>query len=136
MKLTDLEPQFIRYESRVENYRLVDGDPATWEQRGRPTKEVTGLREYKIFVPSLSEAQGITFLCPKCFNGSRAGVHLCEVTFSGRGVPDDMGTHNKNGEAVRWGVSGNGVEDLTTTPSILIEDGCGWHGFITSGEIK
>jgi hypothetical protein len=135
--LVDLEPEFIRYESRVETWNVVDGDPATWRERGCPTKQVTGPREYKIYVGDISRAQGLMFLCPKCWAGSKAGgIHLCEVTFAGRGVPDELGTHNKNGQAVRWQVSGSTFADLTTTPSILLESGCNWHGFITNGEVN
>jgi hypothetical protein len=140
VRLTDLEPQFIRYESRVETWNVVDGNPETWRERGCPTKQVTGPREYRIFVDALAEAQGITFICPKCFANaghSNAGVHLCEVTFGGRGVPDVMGTHNKAGAPTRWQVSGRSYSDLTTSPSILLEgEGCGWHGFITDGAIS
>lgn len=85
----------------------------------------------KTIVPTLAEAQGIFFGCPKC-----NGTHIVEVTFRNRGVPDHLGTHNKKGEAVRWEVSGAGVSDLTTQPSILIEGGCEWHGFVTNGEIR
>lgn len=128
MKLTDLEPKFIRYESRVITWTRVLGDPLTWKS-GDPTEQVTGPREHKIFVDSLAEAQGIWFRCPKCRS------HCVEATFAGRGVPDDMGTHNKAGEAVRWNVSGTGFEDLTTTPSILLQGGCDWHGFVTNGDV-
>lgn len=30
-------------------------------------------------------------------------------------------------------MTGSDYSDLTLTPSILL--GCGWHGFITSGEV-
>jgi hypothetical protein len=153
MRLVDLSPQFIRYESVVETYSVIDGDPATWDERGRPTVEKTGPREHMVFVGSLAEAQGIFFLCPKCFQENRAklppdvqgreaieaagvGVHSVQVTFANRGVPDDMGCHNAKGQPTRWEVSGSGFEDLSTTPSILIESGCGWHGFITNGEVS
>lgn len=136
MRLLDLHPQFIRYESRIDTWRCAEGDLATWRERGCPTISKTGPREYRPYVDSLAEAQGILFCCPKCFaeTGSNVGVHLCEVTFESRGVPAEMGTHNKDGKSVRWNVSGDGFHNLTTTPSILLEGGCGWHGFITNGE--
>lgn len=133
MKLTDLEPQFIRYESRIETWDVIEGDPATWRERGAPTKEVTGPRQYMVNVESLTEADGITFLCPKCFEENG---HRCEVTFEGRGAADDQGTQGSDGTPTRWNVSGSGLKDLTTAPSILLVGGCAWHGFITNGEVS
>lgn len=136
MKLTDLEPEFVRYEMRIDTWTRCLGDPLTWKS-GDPTEEVTGPREYKIRGVAFAEAQGIHFLCPLCFakNGGPIGTHACDVTFTDRGVPDDLGSQNKEGKPVRWTVSGTTFEHLTTTPSILLEDGCGWHGFITNGEV-
>lgn len=112
MRLTELEPQFMRYESR-------DG------------------HEYTCPVAGLSEAQGLWFLCPKCFqqNGGSVGTHMCDVTFAGRGALDHHGSRNKDGKPTRWNVSGTDFDNLTTTPSIQIEGGCNWHGYITNGEV-
>jgi len=146
MRLTLLEPTFVRYEMRIDTWTRCLGDAGTWKD-GDPTEEVTGPREhtihrtidangeYTVRVP-FALAEGIEFLCPKCFaenNGAR-GTHGCNVTFADRGEPDDMGSHNKEGNAVRWNVSGDSFENLTTTPSILLEGGCAWHGYITNGE--
>lgn len=115
MRLIELEPQFIRYETRAE-------------------------REYLLHVGSLSEAQGIQFLCPVCFakNGGPIGTHGVEVTFARRGVAAHQGSHDRAGAPSRWNVSGADYEDLTTTPSILIDPAlpacAGWHGYITNGE--
>jgi hypothetical protein len=137
MLLTNLEPNFICYETKVEEYEVVDGDPQTWRERGCPTKKVTGPREYKNFLPSISGAEGIIFLCPKCFieKNGKVGVHSCEVTFKGQ-VADEVGTHNKEGNPVRWDVSGDKMENLTINPSILLDGGCGWHGWIKDGQIE
>lgn len=117
MKLTLLEPKLFRYESRIETYETTTG-----------TK--TGPRIY--LVPAaLPDSQCIMFLCPKCFDGQQ---HHIEVTFAGRGVTDEMGTHNKEGKPTRWNLSGNGFDDLSLTPSVLIEGGCNWHGFVTNGD--
>ena len=115
MKLTDLEPQFMRYE--------------------------TSDHEYLRHVDSLAEAQSVQFLCPVCFvkNNAPVGTHLIEVSFSDRGVLDHQGSHNREGAPSRWTVSGTGYADLTTLPSILVdpaEPACaGWHGYITNGEV-
>jgi len=120
LKLALLEPGFFRYETRIEEYHTDKG-------------KVTGPREYRIPVATLAEAQCIFFLCPICVH--KQG-HQVEVTFAGRGVLDHQGNHNKAGNPTRWNVSGNDFSDLTTTPSILLEGGCAWHGFITNGEIR
>src|SRR5882672_2791179 len=139
MRLTQLKPTFIRYEMRIVTWQEIDGPYETWKERGCPSHPVTAPREHEIVTDSFAEAQGIRFLCPLCFqnNGnSDVGTHWCSITFADRGVPDDMGTHNLEGKAVRWNVSGSNFEDLTTTPSILLQGGCNWHGYITLGEVS
>ena len=107
MKLTLLEPQFMRITS-AGHYADVD---------------------------TLAEAQGVMFLCPKCFakNCGNVGTHSVMVWFRDCGVPAD-----EVPLPGRWGVSGTGYADLTITPSISLENpgkvGCQWHGFVTSGE--
>lgn len=109
----------------------------TWNDRGYPSVEKTGPRIHEVFVDTLEEAQGIFFLCPKYFAAmGHIGCHLIEVTFAGRGVSDEMGTHNKAGQPVRWNITGTGFYDLSTVPSILLEGGCDWHGYITNGEVS
>jgi hypothetical protein len=121
MRLVELEPKFITYHN-INGVHYMD----TLDEFSNPI--------------TLDKAQGIHFLCPKCFaaNGkSNYGVHYVEVTFKDRGVPDSEGTHNKSGKPVRWNVSGNDFSNLSTQPSILLEgEGCGWHGFITNGEVS
>ena len=132
----DLDPRFVRYETRIEERTFRVGEQATWEERGRPTEKRTGPSQHILTVETLAEAQGVEFLCPKCFaeNGGPVGTHWCSVSFEGRGVADDQGTHDAQGQPVRWQVSGTDLSDLTTQPSILIVGGCAWHGFITNGE--
>lgn len=155
MRLTELNPELVRYETRVEEHDVVDGDTATWRERGCPTRKVTGPREYMIPCSLIDDAQGITFLCPKCFAENRdkippgtigqdavaglgVGVHSVQVTFSGRGALDSQGSHNKSGEPSRWDATGDSFQKLTLKPSILVNEscGCGWHGFITDGRIE
>jgi uncharacterized protein DUF6527 len=138
MRLSVLEPAFIKYEDRIETWDKIVGDEATWRERGCPTEPVTGPREHRITVPSLAEAQGIHFLCPKCWteNKGPVGTHLCEVTFEGRGVLPHQGIRGSKEPGPRWNVTGTNFEDLSTTPSILIIGGCNWHGYITAGEVS
>jgi hypothetical protein len=116
MKLVQLEPQFVQY------FR----------------DEVAHFLRH---VPDLVQAQGIQFLCPSCFirNNGAVGTHLIEVSFAGRNVRDDEGSHKRDGQPSRWNCSGSGYGDLTLTPSVLIDPAkpaCdGWHGFVTNGEV-
>jgi hypothetical protein len=138
VRLSILEPNFVRYEDRIETWDRVIGDEKTWRERGCPIEPVTGPREHRITVPTLAEAQGIHFLCPKCYteNNGATGTHLVEVTFEGKGALPHQGIHGSGGSPTRWNVSGTNFEDLSTTPSILCIGGCAWHGYITSGEVS
>ena len=107
MKLTDLRAQFLK---------------------------ITSPREFS-HVQTLSEAQGIIFLCPKCFevHGGPEGTHSVICWFAGRGVPDDM-----DPKPGRWNPAGTGYDDLTFVEpgsvSVLLLGGCGWHGFVKNGD--
>jgi hypothetical protein len=85
-------------------------------------------------VERLEDADGIRFACPKCFaaNGGLVGTHLVRVSFDGK-------AYGKG-----WNVGGSSLDDLTLTPSIQLLGGvdenglpigCGWHGFVTAGEV-
>lgn len=108
MKLTDLEPEWVVFEKQ--KYGVDRRD-------------------------NLQDAQGIMFLCPKCFdaNGGPVGTHAVICWFKGRGVPD-----TEPPKPGRWEVSGIGFGNLTLKPSVHLsgEGGCQWHGFITNGEAK
>lgn len=107
MKLTELEPQFLK---RIDDKHFRDVD-------------------------TLAEADGIVFLCPKCFAGNgnrRPGVHsvICWRPHVPQSTPPTPG---------RWEFQGAGYHDLSLvagSSSILLKGGCEWHGFITNGEIK
>ena len=132
MRLTELDPQFYRYERVVRKIEVVIGDPVSWKS-GDPTKVVRRICHDSIPVQTIAEAQSIWFLCPKCVDGSH---HMIECTIAGRGVDDAVGSHNKAGKPTRWSISGTDFSNLSLSPSILIEDGCNWHGFVTNGEIQ
>jgi len=84
-------------------------------------------------VETLAEADGIYFLCPKCFRqlGSRVGCHGVICWFTGK-VPN--GLYPGPG---RWNPSGTGMDDLTFVPpgafSVQLVGGCGWHGYVKNG---
>lgn len=113
MRLLDLDPHFLRHEERGDETFFVD-------------------------VPTLNEAQGIRFLCPKCFaeNGGAEGTHQVICWSRSRGTPEDA----RPGPG-RWALDGTGYADLSlnadppgTARSVQLHGGCAWHGFITNGE--
>jgi hypothetical protein len=114
MKLTDLEPQFLRYRKDKEGRQL-----------SQP-------------VESIAEAHGVCFLCPKCFaaNGGPEGTHMIRCWSRSAGTPDDASPGPG-----RWKLVGTGFTDLTLEAdppskkhSVLLLGGCKWHGFVTKGE--
>lgn len=112
MRLTTLSPVWLRYSQKP------DG-------RIRLTH-----------VESITEAQGIMFLCPKCFlaNKGTVGTHRVICWASDRGVPDDA--MPKPG---RWKLVGTSFDDLSLvakSSSVLLMGGCCWHGFVTKGEVS
>ena len=111
--LADLEAQFLCYEPK-------DG------------------HIYHVPVPTFGAAQGVIFLCPKCFatNNGPIGTHKVICWSRSRGVPDSASPGPG-----RWVMAGTGLHDLTlnadppsTGRSIALRGGCEWHGFITNGE--
>jgi hypothetical protein len=87
-------------------------------------------------IETFAEADGIAFLCPKCFarNGGAIGTHTVICWFEGR-VP---------AEAVpgpgRWAPEGTGLDDLTfagpRASSVRITGGCRWHGYVRAGDVR
>lgn len=85
-------------------------------------------------VEEMKEADGIRFLCPKCFmtNGGRSGTH--SVICWRPKVP-----LNVNPTPGRWEFEGKGFFDLTLvagSSSIQVGSGCMAHFFIERGEIR
>ena len=84
-------------------------------------------------VERLEEADGLEFLCPKCFatNSGPVGTHMVicwrpAVPQTTKPIPG------------RWDLIGTGLEDLSLiagSSSIQLTDGCRWHGFVTNGEV-
>lgn len=114
MRFLDLEPKFLR---------IVD--PKTWSWEGTSGSDVP-----------IAEAQGVMFLCPKCFEGnahSSVGVHSVVCWFLGRGVSDA----EEPGPG-RWEPIGTGLADLTLhagSSSVLLRGECDAHFFVRDGEV-
>lgn len=114
MKLTELEPQFLRYEAMHcgVSYHEVD---------------------------TIVEAQGIVFLCPTCFekNSGPVGTHMVLCWSRSRGVPD-----NATPGPGRWKLDGTDYNDLSLNAdppgeqrSVQFQIGCNAHFHVTNGEI-
>ncbi len=140
MRLLDLRPKFLRYEERLDTWEVVERQPSPGEDIAHvPHHAVTGMRDYWAPVERLEEAQGIEFLCPKCFvaNGGEVGTHAVVCWSKSRGVPDKA-TPGPG----RWVLRGTAYSDLTLdaepgkSRSVLLLGGCAWHGFITNGDVK
>lgn len=135
MRLTELEPCFVRYETHIDTWRTAEGEvTGPREHTILRLVDAAGLYTGRIY---FADAQGIHFLCPVCFakNGGAVGTHWCDVTFEGRGATPSQGSHGTDDAPTRWNVTGDSFENLSTTPSILLIGGCAWHGFITNGEV-
>jgi hypothetical protein len=115
MRLTDLEPAFLRWQK---------------DKEGRVTFHE---------VATLAEAHGVKFLCPKCFvaNGGPKGTHLIICWSESAGAPKEA-TPGPG----RWKLEGSGLADLTLaaepkkTRSVKLLGGCKWHGFVTKGQAE
>lgn len=115
MKLLELEGHFVR---------LSLGPPEEHWPLGRPSHAK---------VESILDADGVFFLCPKCFaaNAGPIGTHAVICWFSGH-VPDWI----EPGPG-RWNPAGTGIENLTFVEpgavSVALRGGCEWHGFVRDG---
>lgn len=106
LRLVDLDPVF-----------LGAGGPGIYRD-GAPLPERHGV--------------GLSFNCP-C--GNHEEEHRCFILFRN---PLDGGPSVVEGATPSWQREGDTFETLSTQPSILrnpARGGCGWHGYITNGEI-
>jgi len=114
VRLTELEPQFLS--------REVGPGGVVWHHK-----------------TSIDEAQGVMFLCPKCWtaNSGPVGTHRVICWSRSRGIPDDASPGPG-----RWALVGTSYENLTLNAdppnnarSVLLTSGCAWHGYVTDGEV-
>lgn len=90
-------------------------------------------RSYRSEGVPFAEADGILFLCPKCFIANNGPVGTHSVLCWRPHVPQTMSP--KPG---RWDFQGTSVEDLTLvagSSSVLLTGGCCAHFFVRNGEI-
>lgn len=127
-RLRDLEARFLRREERIETYNCRTPEGVAYE--------VTGPVAYLPEVDTIPEADGVMFLCPKCFaaNGGPIGTHQILCWFTGK-VADDV-----DPKPGRWNPVGTGIDDLTFVPdatktqSVMLTGGCQWHGHVVNGD--
>lgn len=106
-KLSDLEARFLKYAPR-------DG------------------KEFLEKVDSIAEADGVIFLCPKCFVENKGPVGTHSVLCWSPKVPPTL-----NPKPGRWNLVGTGLHDLSLvagSSSVLLTAGCRWHGFVRNGD--
>jgi len=89
--------------------------------------------EYWIPAETFTEADGVGFLCPVCFeeNGGPVGTHA--VICWRPHVPSHV-----DPKPGRWEFAGTTLDDLTLvagSSSVLLRGGCGAHFFVRSGRI-
>jgi hypothetical protein len=104
--------------------RLIDLQPEFW----RRTDDTHFER-----VSSIADADGLWFLCPKCFrqNNGSVGTHgvLCWKPTVPQTISPGPG---------RWNMEGTGFDDLSLvagSSSVLLTSGCRWHGFVRQGDV-
>lgn len=91
--------------------------------------------QYHRYVDTLAEANGIMFLCPKCYtdNGGPVGTHRIICWFANHGIPDDA----VPGPG-RWNVQCTCIDDLSFVGpganSVKLTVGCMWHAYVTNGD--
>jgi hypothetical protein len=81
---------------------------------------------------SLTKAEGVMFDCPKCKGDLRHPI-ICWF-IPGQNGQWVGGLHGKVRPGC-WEPRGTGIEDLTLSPAIAIEGGCGWCGRIENGKL-
>lgn len=133
--LRELEAYFIKREVRRELIRRVKPEVFAVKQSGYTDDDIfEEMADVAYFSPvDFADADGVHFLCPKCFDakGGPVGTHSMICWFTGK-VADDV-----DPKPGRWNPGGTGIDDLTFVGpgmvSVKLTGGCLWHGLITNG---
>jgi len=131
VRLQALGATFIRREVRIEPVSVVKAAVFAIRPIGPFNADdfeiVVRPVIYHVHVDNLSEADGVSFLCPKCFPG-----HSVICWFTGK-VPDDA-----KPSPGRWNPSGTSIDNLTFVgpgaASVELLGGCLWHGAVVNGD--
>lgn len=107
MNLQQLEPRFLKITVPSKEHRFVD---------------------------DIAEADGIRFLCPKCYQANIGPVGTHGVICWAPHVPQtELPTPG------RWNLVGSGYADLSLvagSSSVLLRGGCNAHFFVEHGQIR
>ena len=122
MRLRDLEAEFYRREIRPCHIGAPD------------CNVVSEHTEHEYYVPaSFTDADGVMFLCPKCWlaNAGPVGTHgiICWRPRVPAGVRPGPG---------RWEFQGTSLDDLTLvagSSSVRLDGGCNAHFHVRGGSI-
>jgi len=135
--LRDLEACFVRLEVHVERRRRVR--PEIWEAKKDGPWDETDLYDWEgpcdhvVDVDVIGQADGVIFLCPKCFhdNGGPVGTHSV-ICWSPAVSQDHVPRPG------RWNLVGTAIDDLTLvagSSSVQLQGGCGAHFFVRGGRV-
>ena len=106
MRLTELEPEFLK----------LTGDPRTYRRDA-----------------TFADCDGLWFLCPLCWlvNGGRKGTHgiICWKPHVPQSFPPIPGRWSQAGSGF------NDLSLVAGSSSIALGGGCQWHGFVQNGEV-
>lgn len=85
-------------------------------------------------VDLLIEADGVQFLCPKCFRANKGSIGTHHIRCWSPEVPQD--TPPTPG---RWNMVGTGIDDLSLvagSSSVALTSGCMAHFYVKNGKIE
>jgi hypothetical protein len=106
MRLRDLDPRFLEI-----------GEPGHWREHD-----------------AIGEADGVLFLCPKCFRANAGSIGTHSVVCWQPHVPQ-----TEKPTPGRWSFEGSGYDDLTLvagSSSVALQGGCAAHFFVRNGAIE
>lgn len=97
-------------------------------------------------LPSIEGAQGLFLWCPCGYGKAQYPLggerpHGVMVPFSNPrnapALPPDHGPCSSQdpNHHPRWSMTGTGLDDLSTQPSVAVGKPQCWHGYITNGEV-
>jgi len=135
MRLIELEPEWLTYEIREEEYDIVRPGVSPLNYKPEDIIKTKGPRTYYKHVDR-KEAKGIMFLCPVDFLKNNGPIGTHSIICWDPSVPIQEGLTGPG----RWHLVGDSFENLSlvglTTSSVLLSGGCNAHFHIINGTIQ